>query len=102
MQQLGAAGTFGEAVAVSSERLCVVYERSSGEIVHTHRVVTLEGGREPDEDEMAAYAVSLASRRRGSEDGLETLHVASDALQPGRRYRVEHEHKRLVATDKSS
>jgi len=55
MQQLGAAETFGGAVAViTSERLCVVYERSSGEIVHTHRVVTLEGGREPSEHEMAA------------------------------------------------
>ena len=96
MQQLGAAETFGVAVAVISERLCVVYERSSGEIVHTHRVVTLEGGHEPSDDEMAAYAVSLASRRRGSTERLETLHVASDALQPGRRYRIEHEHKRLV------
>lgn len=97
MHHPAAGGSFGDTSVVVSERLCVVYDTASGEIVHTHRVVTLEGGQEPSADEIAADAVSLASDRRGSGDGLDALHASHDALQPGRRYRVEA--GRIVSAD---
>jgi hypothetical protein len=95
-----AAGTFGAAAAVSSGRLCLVYDATSGEILHTHRVVTLEGGTEPSDDEIARYAVLLAQRRAGADQRLEALHVERGALEPGRRYRVDYMNKALVAEQK--
>jgi hypothetical protein len=99
---IGASGNFGAAAAVSSERLCLVYDPTSGEIVLTHRVVTLEGGTEPSEDEIARYAVLLARRRAGAGQRLEALHVERGALEPGRRYRVDPKDKVLVAEHKSA
>ena len=96
MNNVGAAGNFGTATAVSSERLCLVYDPVSGEILHTHRVVTFEGGTEPSEDEIAHSAILLAQRRAGAGQRLEALHVERGALEPGRRYRVDHTRKALI------
>ena len=93
----GAADRAGATVAVKSVKACVVYDAQSGLIRHHHCVLTLEGGREPGEAEIAADAISAAGRRRGAPSGsLEVLHIPHDALDPGKRYRVDVGTKKLA------
>ena len=93
---------FGEVDAVISEKLYVVYEPGTGEIQHTHRVVTLEGGSEPSDEQDADRAISLARARPEIANlqlknlEFEVLNVPVDALEPGHRYRVDHQNKSLV------
>jgi len=97
MDAPGQMGGFGRTDPVVSDRVCVVYDPTSGEIHHTHRVVTLEGGTEPSEKEIGDLALSLARSNREIETRtLEVLHVAGDALEPGRAYTVEPKTKSLI------
>jgi hypothetical protein len=88
----------GATLPVQSIKACVVYDTSDGRIHHQHRVLTLQGGREPAEAEMAADALrhlgtAYASRRAA----LAILHVQHDALNPASHYRVDPQRKVLVA-----
>lgn len=102
MHHAGEAGSFGEVAAVASERLCVVYDTATGEICHTHRVVTLEEGQEPSEEQIAQDAILMAQRQMDSAPapGLSVLHVEPDALKPGRRYSVDQQTKVLVEQER--
>jgi hypothetical protein len=85
-------------VPVLSVKVCLVYDSTSGRIHHHHRVLTLVGGREPAEDEIAADALRAVSNRRNPLSGrhLHVLHVQHDAMEPGKRYRVDVRRKALV------
>jgi hypothetical protein len=89
----------GATVAVKSVKACVVYDAASGRIHHHHRVLTLEGGHEPDAAEMEEAALShTANRRSGKPSGtLKVLHIAPDALEPAKRYRIDVAKQTLVA-----
>lgn len=93
-----AANPAGATVPVKSVKACVVYDAASGRIYHHHRVLTLEGGREPDEKEIAQDARDAAARRHAPPGGgFEVLHIHHEAIEPGKRYRVNAAAKALVA-----
>ena len=54
----------GSTAPVQSIKACVVYDPDSGEIHHRHKVLTLVGGREPTEKEMAEHALQALRNRR--------------------------------------
>jgi hypothetical protein len=89
--------TIGER-KVQSMKCCVVFDPSDGVIRHVHRVVTMEGAAETQDDEVARKALTLAKERGLSVSELETLHVHPDALKPGSQYRVDVQTRALVAT----
>jgi hypothetical protein len=88
---------FGSTIPIHSMKACVLYEGASGRIHHIHSVMTLVGGREPSEREMADDAHGA---RRGVPNAfagpLEVLHVSRDAIEPGVRYRVDTAKRALV------
>ena len=87
----------GATVPVQSMKACVVYDSTNGEIHHHHRVLTLVGGREPTEDQIAADALRAIKNRRNAPSGvLDVLHVHHDAMEPGKQYRVDLRKKALV------
>jgi hypothetical protein len=87
----------GATVPVHSIKACVVYDATNGQIHHHHRVLTLVGGREPAEEEIAKDALRALSNRRKPPSGkLHVLHVAHDALEQGKRYRVDHAKQALI------
>lgn len=91
-------GLTGSTAPVHSIKACVVYDAASGKIHHSHRVLTLEGGREPPAEEIAADALRAVAGRRSPPGGtLEVLHVDPAVLEDRTRYRVDLEGKRLVA-----
>ena len=87
----------GSTLPIQSQKGCVVYDATSGQIRHLHRVVTFVGGREPSDDEMAADALRALDRLSNPPGGtLQVLHVHYDAIEPGKRYRVDHKRQALV------
>lgn len=88
----------GATVPVQSIKACVVYDAASGRIHHQHRVLTLVGGSEPPEIELASRALHAVRKRREPPTGdLEVLHIDHQALERGKRYRVDIHTRRLVA-----
>lgn len=85
---------------------CIVYDRATGEILHTHEVITLPGAHPPDEKELAAEALALASEGSGKKaQGLDILRVDRQRMkvQRGLRYKVDVKRRHLIEerTDKS-
>ncbi len=73
-----------------------MYDVATGEIRHTHRVVTFEGGTDPSEEQIAEQAIALARKRIASGPVLAALHVEPHEYKLGSRYAVDHERKALV------
>jgi flavin-binding protein dodecin len=87
----------GATCPVQSIKACVVYDSANGRIHHVHRVLTLVGGREPSEDEIAADALrAMGSLPEPPTRVLEVLHVHHSAVESGKRYRVDLTTKALV------
>jgi hypothetical protein len=90
----------GATIPVKSKKACVTYDSSNGRIHHHHYVLTLVGGREPTEDEIAVDAIRIVAKRRNPPGGeLRVLHVHHEALEPGKQYRVDL-HKKTLAVVK--
>jgi hypothetical protein len=97
--------------AVRSVKACVVFDSASGEIQHTHQVVTIEGAEETSDDEVTRRALSLARERlesgiplpgeqavRAVEGELEALQVDPSQLDVARPQRVDLATRSLVPT----
>jgi hypothetical protein len=85
--------------AVEQESLVVLYESSTGRIVHAHGSVAVNGGAHPDtatfeKDARAAFAKAQPNFK--GEVGL--LHVAPGIIQPGTFYEVDTKKGALVET----
>jgi hypothetical protein len=85
---------------VESASSCVVYDALTGHIHHWHHSITLAGGRHPSDDEVAKDAVAAALRGSLKNQGdLRVLHVSLDAIEPDKRYSVDHQGQKLVVQD---
>jgi hypothetical protein len=89
----------GATVSIQSHKACVVYDSSTGQIHHEHRVLTLVGGREPTDDEIAKEALRVAAtgRREAPRGNLDVLHIIPQAWESGKTYRVDVHNKKLVS-----
>jgi hypothetical protein len=87
----------GATVPIHSIKACVVYDTASGQIHHRHHVLTLAGGREPVAHEIAADALrAVRSLPKPPGGVLDVLHVHHDAMESGKRYRVDLRTKALA------
>ncbi len=75
----------------------VLYDRSSGEIVHIHRVVTFKGATHPGRDAVAKEARTLAERVGKSTQNADVLPCEDlDFLQSDKEYKVDVATRKLV------
>jgi hypothetical protein len=87
----------GSTLPVHSIRTCIVYDSANGSIRHQHHVLTLAGGTEPTDDQVAKDALlAAASTGKPSVSTLQVLHVAPDAVVAGSKYRIDLATKSLV------
>lgn len=77
---------------------CALFDPADGRVRHMHRVATLEGAQETSGEEVEARARTIAAECGIDEGRLAALHFDPREMEPGRRYRVDVEAKRLVAT----
>ena len=75
----------------------VVYDRETGEILHIHQAVVLPGVKFPDENELRASAIDLASRSTGtSGEQMDVIRVREEDLKAHTKYKVDVQNKCLV------
>jgi hypothetical protein len=90
----------GGTAVVQSVKACVAYDSKSGRVHRIHRVVTLEGGREPSEEEIEEHVLGMLRRRGFDADGLDVLHISHDAIEPRTLYSVDPEARSLTVRRK--
>ena len=95
-------GVAGSA-AVSSELICVVYNSSTGDLIHIHRVTNIKGARIPSNEEIAGRALDLAVRidERRDQSVLATMFVSPKELASGPHFKIDLADKKLVPTSSS-
>ncbi len=86
----------GESLDVESDTLCILFDRLTGTIASTHRVITLTGGEAPDQAGIEATARELAVRRGRDVIALDALHVAGHAMDQIGVYTVKVDTRELV------
>jgi hypothetical protein len=77
----------------------VVYDRSTGAVLHHHHVSAAPGAEIPDDEQLARFILEHAvhsTRRHASE--VDCLKVAADAIKPQTSYRVDVSNGRLIET----
>ena len=84
-----------------SEQTCVLYDPRDGRIVHTHRVVTLPGGRKVTNEEVEARTKEIAKQTGHDISGLHAMHFAANAYDASAVYRVDVTTKKLVKLEPS-
>jgi hypothetical protein len=77
--------------------MVAVYDPKTGDIVHTHQVVTMRGGAHPDQATLEKLAADHASRARNiSVEGMAFLHVDPRDIDSDGRYSVDVKSRSLV------
>lgn len=97
----GGGGQDGKA-AVQRIRTVLVYDVSSGRVVHTHHAVTFAGGTSLSDDELKARALKLCQEAltgsgRRIPTRLDALHIDPASIAPGVEYKVDPKRRTLLA-----
>lgn len=87
----------GNAPAISSVNLTVLYDPGDGRVVHMHYSIELEGSEPRTPEDQQQSARESAQRLGCNSDSLEMLHVA-DFQPSGKTYRVDLQNRVLIET----
>jgi hypothetical protein len=87
---------------VRSVKCCILFDPKDGAVVHTHRVVTMEGADETPDHLVEERARHLARGLGLDVSSLELLQVDPKTMQPGVKYKVDRHKRRLVAGERVS
>jgi hypothetical protein len=87
----------GADMTTSSETAVVVYEKTTGKIVHVHHDVILAGAAGPGRPESETNAITAAIRANRDASELATLVIHPGALVRGHKYGVDLDRKELSA-----
>jgi hypothetical protein len=89
-------GTF----EVERESIVVLYETSTGRIVHLHNAVTVNGGKHPDQKTVERDALEqLSLAQPGLKEKVDLLQVDPSSLKPRTLYKVDTKKRVLIETD---
>jgi hypothetical protein len=92
-------GNGGSAPKISMVHLVAVYDPFDGRVVHTHRVVILEGGKSISLEQAEREAVEHASRRGRDVSKLKTLVAESQHHDHRGTFRVDVAGQKLVTIE---
>ena len=87
----------GDAPAVASVDVAVLYDPRDGRVAHMHHIIALEGAERRTREEHQESAREAALRLGCDIEGLEMLHV-TDFQPTGKTYRVDLRSRALVET----
>lgn len=81
-------------LALGPTHTVLLYDPTTGHILHTHHQMTLQGQAPPDQRELEKDAVEHASRHHANAAQLGTLHV--EDLKPYTFYKVDVHKRSLI------
>jgi len=76
-------------VVITTDNVCLLYNQTTGAILHRHRAITLTGGRVPAQDEIEKDALANAAKVGVNTAGLQILHTSGSAMAVPGVYRVD-------------
>lgn len=86
----------------STIRTCMVYDTTSGEVIHVHEFLALPGVTPPTERELEAEACASACKITSkARSEIASLHVRREDLTIGVQYIVDLKQKTLIAKAQS-
>jgi hypothetical protein len=85
-----------------SVRVCVLYDPHDGRVVHTHRVLCMQGGRESTDEEIEANCKDAAKRAGHNVSEVSLMHIAGEHYERNARYRVDMATKKLQKLERSA
>ena len=84
---------------VVAENCCIVFEPSSGKILHVYRIRTIEGAEIRSHEAIAERALELAKKHGVTADTLDVIHVDPTVLRERGRFKVHTKSRTLVALE---
>jgi len=84
---------------IIAENCCIVFDPSSGEIVHVYRIRTIEGAEVRSQEAIAERALELAKKHGATADTLDFIHVDPTVLTERGRFKVHTRSRTLVAAE---
>ena len=82
---------------VAHESMVVFYDGRTGRIVHTHKVVTFEGGEHPDRKTIERDALEQLRRAQPKfTKKPEILHIDPRSVDPDKLYKIDPKKRVLV------
>ena len=91
----------GGTVPVRSHKTCVAYDSNNGRIHRVHHFITLEGGREPSDQEVGNQAISLLAERGIHGPHLKVLHIEPETIHALTVYTVDLKNLKLIEKQRS-
>ena|SRR6266496_4399803 len=91
----------GGTVPVRSHKTCVVYDSNNGRIHRVHHFITLEGGKEPSDEEVGNQAISLLAERGIHGPRLKVLHIEPQTIHALTVYAVDLKNLKLIEKQKA-
>jgi hypothetical protein len=82
---------------VRSVKCCVLFDPKDGSILHTHRVVTMDGAAETPDQLVEERTRQLAKELGLDAASLELLHIDPKLIEPGVIYNVDRRKRSLIA-----
>jgi hypothetical protein len=81
-------------VTPESVSVCILFDRHDGRVVHTHRVVTLPGGKKLSTEQVEKRALELARKLHLDVSKLGVLHVPPEQYKASANLKVDiHSHQ---------
>ena len=72
-----------------SNKVCVLYDRKDGRVLHMHHVLTMPGGHDVSEEELETRARDMAKRAGHDITSLSTLRVSGEDHDVSSHYQVD-------------
>jgi hypothetical protein len=94
--------TSTERTQVRSVKCCVLFDPKDGTILHTHRIVTMDGAAETADHLVEERTRQLAKDLGLNIQQLEAIHVDEKTIQPEVIYKVDLSKRCLIADQKLS
>jgi hypothetical protein len=82
---------------IIAENCCIVFEPSSGKIVHVYRIRTIEGAEVRSQEAIMERALELSKKHGATADILDVIHVDPTVLGERGRFKVHTKSRTLVA-----
>jgi hypothetical protein len=84
--------------AIMSDKICVAYDPRTGDIVHIHRVTTLEGAEIPSEESIRACTLRHAENRLQISQTCpaETMFAEPRHFHPAANHKVDLDTRKLI------
>lgn len=87
-------------IQVEADSVCVLFDSSTGDVRHIHRVVTLPGGERLSKETIEQRARSLAKQAGTEVDRLEAIHVKPKAVEVQGCFRVNLRSRKLEVEER--